>query len=187
MVFPIKNVTWTGLLSACIYKIALLANFFLFHLHVLFSVPPVITQPPETIARARAGTVRFVCRADGDPEPTISWLKNGQVLPSNGRVRIQSRGSLVITQVALEDAGYYQCVAENIMGSVCAIAKLHVTVQEGLPGPPQALKSQTVTSKTVTVSWERPESNWERVVGFSLHYAKTGGTYVLDCKPQFVL
>ncbi|XP_040270213.1 immunoglobulin superfamily DCC subclass member 4-like isoform X1 [Bufo bufo] len=143
------------------------------HLHVL--VPPVITQPPETITRARAGTARFVCRAEGDPEPTITWLKNGEVLPSNGRVRIQPRGSLVITQVALEDTGYYQCVAENILGSVCAIAKLHVTVQEGLPGPPQALKSQAVTSKTVTVAWERPESNWERVVGFSLHYAKSGG------------
>ncbi|KAG9489034.1 hypothetical protein GDO78_005176 [Eleutherodactylus coqui] len=144
------------------------------HLHVL--VPPVITQPPETITRARAGTARFVCRAEGDPEPTISWLKNGQVLPSNGRVRIQPRGSLVITQVTLEDTGYYQCVAENILGSICAIAKLHVTVQEGLPGPPQALKSQIVTSKTVTVVWERPESNWERVVGFALHYAKTGGS-----------
>ncbi|XP_072004768.1 immunoglobulin superfamily DCC subclass member 4-like isoform X2 [Engystomops pustulosus] len=144
------------------------------HLHVL--VPPVITQPPETITRARAGTARFVCRAEGDPEPTITWLKNGEVLPSNGKVRIQPRGSLVITQVALEDAGYYQCVAENILGSICATAKLHVTVQEGLPGPPQALKSQAVTSKTVTIAWERPESNWERVVGYSLHYAKTGGS-----------
>ncbi|XP_056427703.1 immunoglobulin superfamily DCC subclass member 4 isoform X3 [Hyla sarda] len=145
------------------------------HLHVL--VPPVITQPPETITRARAGTARFVCRAEGDPEPTISWLKNGHVLlPSNGRVRIQPMGSLIITQVALEDAGYYQCVAENILGSICAIAKLHVTVQEGLPGPPQALKSQATTSKTITVAWERPESNWERVVAFSLHYAKTGGS-----------
>ncbi|XP_075714410.1 immunoglobulin superfamily DCC subclass member 4-like [Rhinoderma darwinii] len=144
------------------------------HLHVL--VPPVITQPPEAITRARAGTARFVCRVDGDPEPTISWLKNGQVLLSNGRVRIQPRGSLVITQVALEDTGYYQCVAENILGSTCAIARLHVTVLEGLPGPPQALRPQAITSKTVTVAWERPESNWERVVGFSLHYAKTGGS-----------
>ncbi|XP_077119425.1 immunoglobulin superfamily DCC subclass member 4 [Ranitomeya variabilis] len=144
------------------------------HLHVL--VPPVITQPPETITRARAGTARFVCRAEGDPEPAISWLKNGEALFSNGRVRIQPRGSLVITQVALEDTGYYQCVAENIMGSICAVAKLHVTVQEGLPGPPQALKSQAVTSKTISVAWDKPESNWERVVGFSLHYTKTDGS-----------
>ncbi|XP_075063727.1 immunoglobulin superfamily DCC subclass member 4 isoform X2 [Mixophyes fleayi] len=141
-------------------------------LHVL--VPPVITQPPDTITRARAGTARFVCRAEGDPEPTISWLKNGQALLSNGRVRIQPRGSLVITQIALEDSGYYQCVAENILGSICATAKLHVTVQEGLPGPPQALQALAVSSKTVTVAWDRPESNWERVIGFSLHYTKTG-------------
>ncbi|XP_063781671.1 immunoglobulin superfamily DCC subclass member 4 isoform X2 [Pseudophryne corroboree] len=137
-------------------------------------VPPVITQPPDTITRARAGTARFVCRAEGDPEPTISWLRNGQTLTPNGRVRIQPRGSLVITQIALEDAGFYQCVAENILGSICATAKLHVTVQEGLPGPPQALEALAVSSKTVTVTWDRPEINWEKVIGFSLHYTKTG-------------
>eukprot|EP00079_Xenopus_tropicalis_P015270 XP_004912739.1 PREDICTED: immunoglobulin superfamily DCC subclass member 4 isoform X1 [Xenopus tropicalis] len=143
-------------------------------LHIL--VHPIITQPPETITRARAGTARFVCRAEGEPEPTIHWLKNGQPLLSNGRVRIQPRGSLVITQLALEDVGYYQCLAENSVGSACATAKLYVTVQDGLPGPPQAVKAVTVSSRSVTVGWEQPESNWERVIGFSLHYTKTGGS-----------
>ncbi|XP_053574515.1 immunoglobulin superfamily DCC subclass member 4 isoform X2 [Bombina bombina] len=142
------------------------------HLRVL--AHPVIAHPPETITRARAGTARFVCRAEGDPEPSISWLKNGHILSSNGRVRIQTKGSLVITQIALEDAGYYQCVAENDLGSSCAIAKLYVTVQDGLPGPPQAVRAQAVSGKMVTVNWEQPESNWERVIGFSLHYTKNG-------------
>uniref|UniRef100_A0A8C5PAG5 Immunoglobulin superfamily DCC subclass member 4 n=1 Tax=Leptobrachium leishanense TaxID=445787 RepID=A0A8C5PAG5_9ANUR len=143
-------------------------------LHVL--VPPVITQPPETITRARAGTARFVCKAHGYPEPTISWLKNGHTLHSNGRVRIQASGNLVITQIALEDAGFYQCVAENDRGSACATAKLYVIVQEGLPGPPQAVRAVAISSKSVAVTWEQPESNWERVIGFSLHYTKTGGS-----------
>ncbi|KAM5170274.1 immunoglobulin superfamily DCC subclass member 4 [Mantella aurantiaca] len=138
-------------------------------------VPPFITQPPEIITRARAGTARFICSATGDPEPIITWLKNGQQLSSNGRVRIQSRGSLVITQIDLEDAGYYQCVAKNILGIACATTRLHVTVQDGLPGPPQELRALAMTSKTVTVTWDRPQSNWERVIGFSLHYTKTGG------------
>ncbi|KAG8440765.1 hypothetical protein GDO86_006487 [Hymenochirus boettgeri] len=142
-------------------------------LHVL--AHPVITQPPETITRARAGTARFTCRAEGEPEPTIYWLKNGQPLLSNGRVRLQPWGSLVITQIALEDVGYYQCVAENGFGSSCATAKLYVTVQDGLPGPPQALKTVKVSSRGVTVTWEQPENNWESVIGFSLHYTKTGG------------
>lgn len=141
---------------------------------------PFITQPPEIISRARAGTARFICSATGDPEPTIAWLKNGRLLSTNGRVRIQPRGSLVITQLDLEDAGYYQCVAKNRLGSACATTRLHVTVQDGLPGPPQDLRALTVTSKTVTVTWDRPQSNWERVIGFSLHYTKTGGTYISD-------
>lgn len=139
-------------------------------------VSPFITQPPEVITRARAGTARFSCSATGDPEPIITWLKNGQQLSPNGRVRIQSRGSLVITQIDLEDAGYYQCVATNILGSACATTRLHVTVQNGLPGPPQDLRALAVTSRTVTVTWGRPQSNWERVIGFSLHYTKTGGS-----------
>ncbi|XP_072258721.1 immunoglobulin superfamily DCC subclass member 4 isoform X1 [Pyxicephalus adspersus] len=139
-------------------------------------VPPFITQLPEIITRARAGTARFICSATGDPEPTITWLKNGQLLSSNGRVRIQPSGSLVITHIDLEDAGYYQCVATNILGSICATTRLHVTVLEGLPGPPQDLRALVVTSKTVTVTWERPQNNWERVIGFSLHYTKTGGS-----------
>ncbi|XP_068131099.1 immunoglobulin superfamily DCC subclass member 4 isoform X2 [Hyperolius riggenbachi] len=139
-------------------------------------VPPLITQQPEIVTRARAGTARFICTAVGEPEPTITWLRNGQQLSSNGRLRIQAKGSLVITQIDLEDAGYYQCVAENILGSACATTRLHVTVQEGLPGPPQDLRVLAVTSRTVTVTWDRPQTNWERVIGFSLHYSKTAGS-----------
>ncbi|KAM4676518.1 immunoglobulin superfamily DCC subclass member 4 isoform 2-T2 [Discoglossus pictus] len=143
---------------------------------------PTITHPPETITRARAVTARFVCRATGDPEPSISWLKNGQTLPSNGRVRIQARGSLIITQIALEDAGYYQCVAENSLGRACATAKLYVTVHEGLPDPPQAVRAEEVSSRAITVNWDQPESNWEQVIGFSLHYTKTGDSVNTECQ-----
>ncbi|KAM9311941.1 immunoglobulin superfamily DCC subclass member 4 [Gastrophryne carolinensis] len=144
------------------------------HLQVL--VPPFITQRPEIITRARAGTARFLCTAAGEPDPTITWLRNGQQLFSNGRVRIQPKGSLLITQIDLGDAGYYQCMAENILGVACATTRLHVTVQEGLPGPPQNLRALDVASKTVTVTWEKPQSNWEKVIGFSLHYTKTIGS-----------
>uniref|UniRef100_A0A8B9E552 Immunoglobulin superfamily DCC subclass member 4 n=1 Tax=Anser cygnoides TaxID=8845 RepID=A0A8B9E552_ANSCY len=68
---------------------------------------PSISQAPETISRTRASTARFVCKAEGEPAPTIHWLKNGEAILSNGRVKVQSSGSLVINQIGLEDAGYY--------------------------------------------------------------------------------
>ncbi|XP_032621917.1 immunoglobulin superfamily DCC subclass member 4 [Chelonoidis abingdonii] len=138
--------------------------------------PPSISQSPETISRTRASTARFVCKAAGEPAPVIHWLKNGEPILSNGRVKIQSSGSLVINQIGLEDAGYYQCVAENRLGMACATAKLSVIVREGLPSAPKKVSAVSLSSTTVLVSWERPEYNSEQIIGFSLHYQKALGT-----------
>ncbi|XP_065590428.1 immunoglobulin superfamily DCC subclass member 4 [Cyrtonyx montezumae] len=137
---------------------------------------PSISQAPETISRTRASTARFVCKAEGEPAPTIQWLKNGEAILSNGRVKVQSSGSLVINQIGLEDAGYYQCVAENSLGMACATAKLSVIVREGLPSAPKKVSAVSLSSTTVLVSWERPEHNSEQIIGFSLHYQRAVGT-----------
>ncbi|XP_078097449.1 immunoglobulin superfamily DCC subclass member 4 isoform X2 [Mustelus asterias] len=138
--------------------------------------PPMITQFPETISRIRASTARFACKAEGEPTPTIRWLKNGEDIMSNGRVKIQNSGSLVINQIGLEDAAYYQCIAENRIGMACTTAKLAVTVREGLPSAPKSVSATPLTSAAVLVSWERPEHNSEQIIGFSLHYQKAVGT-----------
>ncbi|KAL8197437.1 UNVERIFIED_CONTAM: Immunoglobulin superfamily DCC subclass member 4 [Gekko kuhli] len=138
--------------------------------------PPSISQAPETISRTRASTARFVCRAEGEPAPSIHWLKNGEPLLSNGRVKAQSGGTLVINQIGMDDAGYYQCVAGNQLGMACATARLAVIVREGLPSAPKKVTASSLSSTTVLVSWERPEFNSEQIIGFSLHYQKALGT-----------
>ncbi|KAJ7311161.1 hypothetical protein JRQ81_006766 [Phrynocephalus forsythii] len=138
--------------------------------------PPTISQLPETISRTRASTARFVCKAEGEPSPHIHWMKNGEPLLSQGRVKMQSSGSLVINQIGLDDAGYYQCVAENPLGMACATARLEVIVREGLPSAPKRVSASSLSSTTVLVSWERPEFNSEQLIGFSLHYQKALGT-----------
>ncbi|XP_078237019.1 immunoglobulin superfamily DCC subclass member 4 isoform X2 [Pogona vitticeps] len=138
--------------------------------------PPTISQLPETISRTRASTARFVCKAEGEPSPNIHWMKNGKPLLSKGRVKMQSSGTLVINQIGLDDAGYYQCVAENPLGMACAAARLEVIVREGLPSAPKRVSASSLSSTTVLVSWERPEFNSEQIIGFSLHYQKALGT-----------
>ncbi|KAJ6662850.1 hypothetical protein lerEdw1_011054 [Lerista edwardsae] len=138
--------------------------------------PPTISQAPETISRTRASTARFVCKAEGEPSPGIHWMKNGEPLLSNGRVKVQSSGTLVINQIGLDDAGYYQCVAENHLGTACATGQLEVVVREGLPSAPQRLSASSLSSTSVLVSWDRPELNNEQIIGFSLHYQKALGT-----------
>lgn len=55
------------------------------------SVPPSIVERPESQTRPRAGTARFMCRAEGVPPPRISWLKNGEAVHLNGRIKMYSR------------------------------------------------------------------------------------------------
>ncbi|XP_030045639.1 immunoglobulin superfamily DCC subclass member 4 [Microcaecilia unicolor] len=138
-------------------------------------VPPFISQYPKTISRTRASTARFVCRAEGEPAPAVSWLRDGLLLSTKGRMKVQPGGSLVINQIGLEDAGYYQCLAESSLGTVCATATLFVIVREGLPSAPQHVTAVPLSSTSVTVSWQRPEQNSQQIIGFSLHYQKAAG------------
>ncbi|XP_066131284.1 immunoglobulin superfamily DCC subclass member 4 [Saccopteryx bilineata] len=137
---------------------------------------PAISQAPEALSRTRASTARFVCRASGEPRPALRWLHDGVPLRPNGRVKVQGGGgSLVITQIGLQDAGYYQCVAENGAGTACAAAPLAVVVREGLPSAPTRVTATPLSSSAVLVAWERPELHSEQIIGFSLHYQKARG------------
>ncbi|XP_068457153.1 immunoglobulin superfamily DCC subclass member 4 isoform X3 [Clinocottus analis] len=142
-------------------------------LHV--SAPPVILQPPETVSLSRGNTARFVCNSSGEPPPVLHWLKDGQPIKSFRRVKTQSPGVLLINQLALEDEGYYQCIADNGLGTACATAKLTVIVREGLPSPPHHL-SATPSSTTALLIWEKPEYNSDQIIGYSVHCQRAAGS-----------
>uniref|UniRef100_A0A3B4ZKX6 Immunoglobulin superfamily DCC subclass member 4-like n=1 Tax=Stegastes partitus TaxID=144197 RepID=A0A3B4ZKX6_9TELE len=136
-------------------------------LHV--PAPPVILQPPETVSLSRGNTARFLCNSSGEPPPVLHWLKNGQPIKSYRRVKTQNPGVLLINQLALEDAGYYQCIADNGLGTACATAKLTVIVREGLPSPPRHLSATPYSSTTALLTWEKPEYNSDQIIGYSVH------------------
>nr|XP_046232193.1 immunoglobulin superfamily DCC subclass member 4 isoform X2 [Scatophagus argus] len=145
-------------------------------LHV--PAPPVILQPPETASLSRGNTARFVCNSSGEPPPVLHWLKNGQPIKSFRRVKSQSPGVLLINQLALEDAGYYQCIADNGLGTACATAKLTVIVREGLPSPPRHVSATPYSSTTALLTWEKPEYNADQIIGYSVHCRATGSDNV---------
>lgn len=63
-------------------------------------MPPSIVEKPESQTRPRAGTARFMCQAEGAPPPRISWLKNGEEVHLNGRIKMYSR-YVVVSEVWL--------------------------------------------------------------------------------------
>ncbi|XP_028258139.1 immunoglobulin superfamily DCC subclass member 4 [Parambassis ranga] len=137
--------------------------------------PPVIIQPPETVSLSRGNTARFVCNSSGEPPPVLHWLKNGQPVKSFRRMKTQSPGVLLINQLALEDAGYYQCIADNGLGTACATAKLTVIVREGLPSPPRHLSATPYSSTTALLTWDKPEHNSDQIIAYSLHCQRIAG------------
>ncbi|KAF4093717.1 hypothetical protein AMELA_G00005100 [Ameiurus melas] len=72
--------------------------------------------------------LHWSCVAAGKPRPLIHWLRNGLPLSTQDRVEVSS-GHLKINNLALEDSGMYQCVAENKHGTIYFNAELRVQVQ----------------------------------------------------------
>lgn len=57
------------------------------------------------------------CEAGGHPPPTLTWLKDGIPLKSEGSVRVLQQGRKIeIPGAATSDAGRYVCVATSVAG-----------------------------------------------------------------------
>ncbi|KAB5583932.1 hypothetical protein PHYPO_G00101510 [Pangasianodon hypophthalmus] len=100
--------------------------------------------------------LHWECRANGKPQPVYRWLKNGQAIVSEDRIRING-GKLMLSKVNLEDSGMYQCLAENEHGVVYASAELKVVAS-----PPDFSKGPVKKSTLV----------------------QRGGEIVIECRPH---
>ena len=78
---------------------------------VVVSPPRFTVKPPANIVAVVGGTLQLNCTATGNPQPMISWKKQGGQLPV-GRSQ-QINGSLVIRDITKNDKGNYICMATN--------------------------------------------------------------------------
>ncbi|XP_070489904.1 protein sax-3-like [Chironomus tepperi] len=106
---------------------------------------------PQDTNVAHGETVMLECGPPrGNPEPIISWRKNGQTMDLAGlkRIRIADGGNLIIQNVQQSDDGRYQCIAKNAVGvRESAVAVLKVMVKPFLIRGPQ--NQTTVTGSSV--------------------------------------
>ncbi|CAG5123766.1 unnamed protein product [Candidula unifasciata] len=63
--------------------------------------------------------VQLFCRAEGNPEPTITWYdRDNKPIESDENYRITKSGDLIIRDITwLENMGGYTCVADNGFGT----------------------------------------------------------------------
>ena len=76
---------------------------------LVFSPPKFIFKPPEKIKAISGFRLKLNCSVTPDGHPVISWKRQGAQLPA-GRSFITKEG-LVITDLRLQDAGNYTCIA----------------------------------------------------------------------------
>ncbi|XP_007472009.1 PREDICTED: contactin-5-like [Lipotes vexillifer] len=77
--------------------------------------PKIEVHFPFTVTASKGATVKMECFALGNPVPTITWIKVNGYIPGKARLR-KSQAVLEIPNVQLDDAGIYECRAENSRG-----------------------------------------------------------------------
>ncbi|XP_052473562.1 leucine-rich repeat and immunoglobulin-like domain-containing nogo receptor-interacting protein 1 [Carassius gibelio] len=91
----------------------------------------ILSRQQQDASVVEGMSVRFDCRADGYPSPSITWLSAQQTaLSSVGRVRVLANGSLEVRYTQVQDSGTYLCTASNAAGNDSISVSLQV---EGLP------------------------------------------------------
>ena len=71
----------------------------------------------------QGASVTFSSDANGVPEPTFSWIKDGSAVTANDRIGLSAdHKELNITNVNRTDSGEYRCVATNSVGTVISNA-----------------------------------------------------------------
>ncbi|XP_071305769.1 neural cell adhesion molecule 1 isoform X6 [Agelaius tricolor] len=103
-------------------------------IQVIVNVPPSVRARQSTMnATANLSqSVTLACDADGFPEPTVSWTKDGEPVEEveeeeEDKYSFNSDGSeLVIHRVDKSDEAEYICIAENKAGE--ADATIHLKV-----------------------------------------------------------
>ena len=78
---------------------------------VVVSLPQFTVKPPSKIMESIGANMTLNCSATGDPQPVISWKRQGSQLPVGRSQQID--GALVIRDVQKEDSGNYICVATS--------------------------------------------------------------------------
>ena len=76
--------------------------------------PRFITQPSASGSIVAVGRTKILqCQALGFPQPQYRWIKDGDFISG-----FSSEHFYKIQSVEREDAGSYQCIAKNSVGSI---------------------------------------------------------------------
>ncbi|KAL2081693.1 hypothetical protein ACEWY4_023546 [Coilia grayii] len=100
-------------------------------LFVLAQQPKVLTQRHRDVTVYLGESTSLECRAQGLPEPHITWVLPDRVVlqtvsTSEQRVMLLPNGTLQVRQINYPDRGIYKCIASNVAGADTLSVRLHI-------------------------------------------------------------
>uniref|UniRef100_A0A3B5L194 Uncharacterized protein n=1 Tax=Xiphophorus couchianus TaxID=32473 RepID=A0A3B5L194_9TELE len=127
--------------------------------------PKIEVHFPDSVPAAKESVVKLECFALGNPVPEISWRRtSGVPFPSKVKMK-NSNAVLEIPNFQQEDAGMYECIAENRRGKNAARGNPLTFFQ----AKPQWLQTITDTARSIeeNLFWEckangkpKPSYSW---------------------------
>ncbi|XP_070385224.1 palladin-like [Dermacentor albipictus] len=154
---------------------------------------PQITKQPESRSAKPGHKVDFKATATGSPAPDITWCKDGRPVSSTiGDIVVSTTPisqeevttTLTISNVTVEDAGKYVCVATNCWGRAESI-QVTLEVKGGkepprfieqlepvaaTDGSPAILLCTVVGSQPIHIKWFQNRPEVKDTKDFQMHY-----------------
>lgn len=132
-------------------------------LFLLVNHKPIIDDSPELSKSAsdKGGTGKLICQADGAPNVTFKWFREGRAINEDNAAKysvldksldpLTWQSELKVKNIALRDYGHYGCAASNIWGTSQHQVILSATSK---PDPPQRLRVLSSTYNSVILTWQ---------------------------------
>ncbi|XP_068757601.1 neural cell adhesion molecule 1-like [Montipora capricornis] len=126
-------------------------------IYIVVDAPPKLDAAlKESLAVLYQSTLELKCIQRGEPQPNVTWTKNGTQVANNN--------ILVITNVTFKDAGQYGCIAKNRAGNVSCKIWIHVIAAPVVYVSPQS--QSVVEGETTNISCKasgvpRPKLSWK--------------------------
>lgn len=87
---------------------------------------PITSTIGDNVTALTNTSITIQCSTSGVPTPAVTWTKDGQVIPSEGRYKVQDDGSLLISEADEGDSARYTCTADNVAGKDSASSMVEV-------------------------------------------------------------
>jgi hypothetical protein len=132
--------------------------------------PAFTSELTPTVAK-EGEEFKLSCKVSGEPQPTVTWLKNDKEITFDKRVKSSFDGqqsSLTLTNLSPDDSGKYKCVVKNDLGSVVSSADVVVEKKSKIPEIIAKMKDVDLTEggdasfEVKLTGYPTPDVQWYR-------------------------